>query len=114
MEEINCRYIVDALPYPVVFVDAENIIRFMNKAARFHYHEERGYAELIGRSILDCHNESSRKKILAAVEKLKNHGNEIFLGVSVKNQRIYMTPVRDEGGNFMGYFERFELNKQVG
>ena len=39
MEEINCRYIVDALPYPVVFVDAENIIRFMNKAARFHYHE---------------------------------------------------------------------------
>ena len=36
------------------------------------------------------------------------------LGVSVKNQRIYMTPVRDEGGNFMGYFERFELNKQVG
>ncbi len=107
-------YIVDAVPYPIVFADAaEHVIRYMNKAAKYHYHQERGYSDLIGRSIFDCHNESSRKRILAAVEKLKNHGNEIFLGVSVKNQRIYMVPVRDEKGDLIGYFERFELNMEA-
>ena len=52
----------------------------------------------------------SEEKIRAAIEKLKSHGNEIFLGVSVKNQRIYINPVRDENGELIGYFERFELN----
>lgn len=50
--------------------------------------------------------------ILAAVEKLKNHGNEIYLGVSVDNERKYINPVRDENGTLIGYFERFERNVQ--
>ena len=42
--------------------------------------------------------------------KIKNHGNEVFIGVGIKNQRIYMNPVRDEQGKLIGYFERYELN----
>ena len=48
----------------------------------------------------------------AAVEKLKNHGNEIYLGVSVRNERKYINPVRNEKGELIGYFERFEMNLQ--
>jgi len=47
------------------------------------------------------------------VEKLKDHANEIFLGVGVNNQRIYINPVRGGDGNLVGYFERFELNQQL-
>ena len=50
--------------------------------------------------------------LIAAVEKLKNHGNEIFLGVSVYNERKYINPVRNEKGELIGYFERFERNMQ--
>lgn len=105
-------YIFDSIQYPILFVDTEHIIRYMNKMAEYHYYSERGYSNLIGKSLFDCHNSLSREKIREAVEKLKNHGNEIFLGVSVKNQRIYINPVRDENGELIGYFERFELNLQ--
>ena len=53
----------------------------------------RGCAELVGKALFDCHKEASREKIIAAVEKLKDHANEIFLGVGVNNQRIYINPV---------------------
>lgn len=105
-------YILGSIPYPIVFADCEHIIRYMNKAAEFHYYSQRGYRDLIGKSLFDCHNETSREKITAAFEKLKNHGNEIFIGISVKNQRIYMNPVRDENGELIGYCERFEMNLQ--
>ncbi|MBC8530601.1 PAS domain-containing protein [Gehongia tenuis] len=104
--------ILDAYPYPIVFVDTDHIIRYMNRMARYHYYEERGYRDLIGRSLFDCHQPASAEKIRAAVEKLKNHGNEIYIGVNIKNRRYYLNPVRDENGELVGYFERFELNLQ--
>ncbi len=105
-------HILDSFPYPILFVDCEHVIRYLNKAAEYHYYSERGYADLVGRSLFDCHSEASEEKILAAFEKLRNHGNEIFLGVGVKNLRIYLNPVRDDQGELVGYFERFELNLQ--
>jgi DUF438 domain-containing protein len=112
MEEKTLQAILDAIPYPVVFVDPDHIIRFLNRNARYHYYQERGYRDLIGKSLFDCHKEPSKEKILEMVEKLKNHSQEIFMTVNVKNQRIYLAPVRDEDGEFIGYFERFELNQQ--
>lgn len=112
-EEKMLAYILDSFPYPILFVDTEYIIRFLNKTAKFHYYEVRGYGDLIGKSLFDCHNDASKEKIMAAVEKLKNHSNEVYLGTSVSNQRIYLNPVRDEEGNLIGYFERFELNLRI-
>lgn len=106
------EYILDSYPYKVVFVDCDHVIRYMNKAAKYHYYEVRGYRDLIGKSIFDCHNAHSKQMILEAVEKLKNHGSEKFLGVTPDNQRFYLNPVRDENGELVGYFERFELNLQ--
>lgn len=112
MNENSLRLILDALPFPVVFVDADHIIRFLNKRAKFHYYEERGYRDLVGASIFDCHNEKSKERIIAIVEKLKNHGRESFLAINEKNERVFVTPVRDDEGQFIGYFERFEGNYQ--
>ena len=105
-------YILDSIPYRVVFVDTNHIIRYLNKEARYHYYEVRGFDNLIGKSIFECHNERSKEALIAAVEKLKNHGNEIYLGVSVRNERKYINPVRNEKGELIGYFERFEMNLQ--
>ena len=112
MDEKTLRLIIDALPFPVIFVDSDHIVRFLNKRAKFHYYEERGYRDLVGKSIFLCHNEKSKEKVLEMVESLKNHGRELFLTVSGKNERIYVTPVRDDDGEFIGYFERFEGNFQ--
>jgi DUF438 domain-containing protein len=112
MDETTLRLILDALPFPIVFVDMSHTIRFMNKRARFHYYEERGYRDLIGKSLFECHKETSKERMLDIAETLKNHGREVFLAVNAKNERVYVTPVRDDSGELVGYFERFEGNFQ--
>ncbi|MCX7614687.1 MAG: PAS domain-containing protein [Clostridiales bacterium] len=101
-------YILDAFPYKILYVDKDHIIRYMNREAEYQYYIVRGYRDLIGKSLLDCHNEKSREMIIEAVERLKNHGTDEFIGYSKKNERIYLTPVRDHTGEFIGYFERYE------
>lgn len=105
-------YILDSYPYPVVFADSDHIIRYLNKNAEYLYYRERGYSDLIGKSLFACHNDKSKEKITAAVERLKNHGMEQFLGVDAKNRRLYLQAVRNEAGELVGYIERFELNLQ--
>ena len=112
MDENTLTLIIDALPFPVVFVDVNHTIQFLNKTAKFHYYEEMGYSHLIGKSIFDCHHEKSKEKIIKVFERLKGHGREVFLGVSEKNERIYMVPVRNDKGELIGYFERYEGNFQ--
>jgi len=110
-ENLICRSIVECFPYPVVFVDLTHTIRYMNRAARYHYHEERGHSDLIGRSLFDCHHEqASRKKIEQFLEVFKKDSKERFLGVSDRNMRIYVSPVRGPEGELIGYYERFEMN----
>ena len=67
MEEIEMlKGILNSYPYPIVFVDNDYIIRYMNRNAEYHYYEERGYKNLIGKSLFSCHsNEKS-------IEKIKN------------------------------------------
>lgn len=38
--------ILNSYPYPIVFIDDDYIIRFMNKNAQYHYYEERGYKDI--------------------------------------------------------------------
>ena len=110
MDNNNLKYILDAIPYPIVFVDLTHTIRFLNKYAEFEYQQVRGHKDLVGKSILAYHNDKSKEMILAAVERFKKHGGEEFSALSSHNQRIYMTPVRDEQGELVGYFERYEAN----
>ena len=112
-EKTILKGILDSYPYPIVFVDNDYIIRYLNRYAQDHYYQERGYRDLIGKSLFDCHDrEVSRERIKAAYEKMKSDGKEVFIGVNARNQRYYMQGVRDEKGNLIGFFERFELNLQ--
>ena len=109
--EFICKAIVDGIPYPVVFVDVQHIIRYMNRAAVYHYCTERGQPDLVGKSIFDCHfNPASREHIERVVEGFKHDAKEVYLKVNDRNLRIYITPVRAEGGELLGYYERFEMN----
>lgn len=103
--------ILNAYPYPIVFVDNDYIIRFLNRFAKYHYYEERGYGDLIGKSIFDCHlTDAAKEKIKMAYEGIKKNGKEVFIGVNTRNQRMYMMGVRNQKGEWIGFFERFELN----
>jgi DUF438 domain-containing protein len=110
MVETTLRCILDAFPFPIVFVDTDHVIRFMNKRARYVYYDERGHRDLVGKPVFECHNEKSNKAIEKIVETFRNHGREVFLTVNGRNERVYVTPVRNDDGELIGYFERFEGN----
>ena len=96
--------ILDSLKDPLLFADADHVTRYMNQAAVEYYDEGR---ELIGRSLLDCHNERSQQmmvEILAAMHA----GEEERLITDNKKHRIYMRAVRDQDGRVLGYYERYE------
>lgn len=96
--------ILDSLKDPILVADVEHVTRYMNKAAIAYYDE--GEA-LIGRSLLDCHNERSQQmmiKILAEMHK----GLEERLITDNDEHRIYMRVVRDANGKVLGYYERYE------
>ena len=115
MEELEMlKGILNSYPYPIVFVDNDYIIRYMNKNAQYHYYEERGYKNLIGKSLFDCHSsEKSIERIKKGYEGIKRNGKEEFVCVTSRNQRVYMQGVRNEKGEWIGFIERFELNLQM-
>lgn len=114
MEDVELlKGILNSYPYPIVFVDNDYMIRYMNRNAEYHYYEERGYKNLIGKSLFDCHdNIQSIEKIKMGYEGIKKNGKEVFVTVTARNQRVYMQGVRDSKGNWIGFIERFELNLQ--
>ena len=106
------RAILDSHPYAIVYVDSDFIIRYMNRYARYHYCVERGYGDLIDKSLFDCRVPQPREKIADAFHAMQKDGKERFIGINARNLRIYMQPVRDLAGKICGFFERFELNLQ--
>jgi len=96
--------ILDSLHDPLVFVDTHHVIRYMNQAAIRHYEEG---AELIDRSVFDCHDAQSRhmiRDVFAALEA----GEEERCITDNKESRIHMRAVRDAHGQLIGYYERYE------
>jgi DUF438 domain-containing protein len=96
--------IMDSLKGPVLFADTNHVTRYMNKAAIAYYTD--GEAQ-IGRSLLDCHNETSQAmmvEILAAMHE----GLEEQLISGEEGHRVYMRAVRDHDGRVIGYYERYE------
>lgn len=98
--------LLDSFKYPVVFVDTDHIIRYMNKVAIVGYGKRWGY-NLVGKSVLDCHNQKSCetiKEILTAMQE----GEEEHLITDNARHKVYMRAVRNASGALIGYFERYE------
>jgi DUF438 domain-containing protein len=96
--------ILDSLKDPLVFVDTNHTIQYMNEAAIRHYEEG---VNLIGRPIFECHNEQSNRIIVEIFSDFEN-GTEERLITDNEKHRIYMRAVRDIDGQLLGYYERYE------
>ena len=93
--------ILNGLNEPLVFVDNDHIIRYVNAAARKEYAK---YGEIIGKSIFHCHNENSCRLINQYYEKMKGGADEFRL-TAEDNTRCYMRSVRSPEGELLGYYE---------
>jgi nitrogen-specific signal transduction histidine kinase len=102
--------ILDSLKDPVLFCDTNHIMRYMNKAASAHYKEGR---DLLGRSVMECHNERSREIIIETYAMFEAGEDERLISDTEKN-RVYMRAVRNREGGVVGYYERYEPPRPAG
>ncbi|MGN0160234.1 MAG: PAS domain-containing protein [Lachnospiraceae bacterium] len=103
------KSIVDQDRSSVVICNPEHEIVYMNPAAVRNY-EKRGGAELIGSSLLACHNEESREKIQQVVDWFaadESHNIVYTFHNEKQNKDVYMVALRDEG-KLIGYYEKHE------
>lgn len=94
----------DSLKNPILFADTGHIVRYANRAAREFY---TGVDDLIGKSLFECHNPQSQKKMQEVLTQLENGLDEELIVDNAK-RRLYMRAVRDRQGQLLGYYERFE------
>ena len=109
--QMACFYksIVDQDRNSVVICNLKHEIIYMNPAAVNNY-EKRGGDKLIGKSLLECHNQESREKIQRVVDWFaadESH-NIVYTYYNEKqNKDVYMVALRDEG-KLIGYYEKHE------
>lgn len=108
MDQKICEAILNSIDSPIVFVDNNHIVRHLNKAARSWYYEKRGYSNLIGKSLFDCHNPTSQEAIMSLHKRLMAGENEIILQPNKNQEKITVVGVRAIDGQLVGYYERFE------
>ena len=104
------KSVVEQDTAPVVICNTEHIVVYMNRSAVLKY-AKKGGSSLIGRSLLDCHNDSSKAIILKVVKWFseKKENNIVFTYRNEKeNKDVYMVALRDENGNLIGYYEKHE------
>ena len=96
--------LLNSLKDPILVADTQHIVQYMNKAAINHYEEGES---LIGSNLLLCHNQESQKMMIDILEEMQNGLDEKLITDNEKH-RIFMRAVRDENGELIGYFERYE------
>ena len=110
----TCLAILDTVDQPLVFVDNEHVIRFLNKPAEKWYYGKRGFSDLIGKSLLDCHAPASQDRIRELYRQLQDGEQEVFVCVNDRNERLTMVAVRDGDGGLLGYYERYAQSQGAG
>ncbi len=104
------KSVLEADRAAVVICDHEHTIVYMNPAAVNRYRKWGGKG-LVGKSLLDCHNERSREmivKVLNWFEKSADH-NLVYTSYNEKeNKDVYMVALRNGAGELIGYYEKHE------
>lgn len=104
------KSIIDMDNCPVVICSNSHEIIYMNPAAADRY-AKRGGAALIGKSLLDCHNEESNKRIKQVVEwfgKSPDNNRVFTFHNDRENRDVYMIALRNGSGELIGYYEKHE------
>ena len=108
------KSVLEADSAPVVLCDPEHVIVYMNPAAIARY-ADRGGAALVGKSLLDCHNERSCALIAGVVDwfRASPEHNRVYTYHNPKeNKDVYMVALRDGGGALIGYYEKHEYRSR--
>jgi DUF438 domain-containing protein len=101
--------ILDSIEYPIIFVDTDFIIKYLNKRAREEYYEKRKIKNLIGKEIYHCHPPQAKEALRKAFKELTETGdNELFLYESQKvKSKLYLRAVRNKEGQLIGFYQRY-------
>jgi transcriptional regulator with PAS, ATPase and Fis domain len=92
---------IEQLDGNVIVCDADGIIIYMNETAIRNY-EKDGGAGLIGKNMMDCHNEDSRVKLR---EMMATHQKNVYtIEKNGRKKIIYQAPWMD-GDVFRGIVE---------
>ena len=103
------KSIIDQDRSSIVICNLKHEIVYMNPTAIKNY-EKRGGEKLIGRSLLNCHNAESVKRIQEIVDWFaadENHNLVYTFYNEKQNKDVYMVALR-ENGKLIGYYEKHE------
>lgn len=105
------KSIIDQDKAHVVVCDLEHTIIYMNPAASERYAKYGGY-DLVGNSLLDCHNGESGvliNKVVDYFRQDKSHNMVHTFYNTKENRDVYMVALRNEAGELIGYYEKHEF-----
>jgi PAS domain-containing protein len=108
------KSVLDADRAAVVICDLEHTIIYMNPVAVARY-EKWGGKALLGKSLLDCHNEKSREMINKVLDwfKKSTDNNLVYTFYNQKeNKDVYMVALRNDSGDLIGYYEKHEYRNR--
>ena len=103
------KSIVDQDRSAIVICNLKREIIYMNPAAVFNY-AKRGGEQLVGQSLLDCHNSESVARIRQVIKwfsESEEHNIVYTFHNEKQNKDVYMVALRDEG-KLIGYYEKHE------
>ena len=103
------KSIIDQDRSSIVICNLKHEIIYMNPTAIKNY-EKRGGEKLIGRSLLNCHNAESVKRIQEIIDWFaadENHNLVYTFYNEKQNKDVYMVALR-ENGKLIGYYEKHE------
>ena len=95
----------------VVICNLEHEIIYMNPEAKRRY-AKRGGEALLGRCLLDCHNQESQemiRKVVAWFSESREHNRMFTYHNPKENKDVYMIALRADDGTLIGYYEKHEF-----
>ena len=104
------KSVIDMDRASVVICNLDHTIIYMNPAAIGRYAKRSGKG-LIGKSLMDCHNEKSKEIIenVVAWFRKSTENNMIYTYYNEKeNKDVYMVALRDDAKKLIGYYEKHE------
>jgi nitrogen-specific signal transduction histidine kinase len=102
--------VIDQDRASIVICNLEHEIVYMNPAAVENY-SKWGGADLVGKSLLNCHNPASRETIDKVLHWFmeSEENNMIYTSHNEKqNKDVYMVALRDSEKKLIGYYEKHE------